>query len=46
MLFQVLHQGIELKLELTSDLQWGEHYRMEAFAYAGLIDQHLSNGPN
>lgn len=43
-MFHVMHQGLGLKLELTSNPQWGEHCRKEALAHAGLVNQHLSDG--
>ena len=43
-MFHVMHQGLGLKIELTSNPQWGEHCRKEALAHAGLVNQHLADG--
>ena len=41
--FHVLHQGLGLKLELTSNPVWGEHSRKVALAHASLVDRDLSD---
>ena len=43
-MFHVMHQGLGPSLELTSNPAWGEHFRKEALAHAGLVDKHLSDG--
>jgi glutathione S-transferase len=43
-MFHVMHQGLGLKIELTSNPQWGEHCRKEALAHAALVNQHLADG--
>lgn len=43
-MFHVMHQGLGPKLELTHNLQWGEHCRKEAVTHAALVDRHLSDG--
>lgn len=43
-MFQVMHQGLGFKLELTHNPQWGEHCRKEALSHAALVDKHLSDG--
>ncbi len=43
-MFHVMHQGLGLKIELTSNPQWGEHCRKEALAHASLVNQHLADG--
>lgn len=43
-MFHVMHQGLGLKIELTSNPKWGEHCRKEALAHAGLVNQQLADG--
>ena len=39
-----MHQEFGPKIELTSNPQWGEHFRKEAPSHATLVDRHLSDG--
>ena len=43
-MFQVMHQGLGFKLELTYNPQWGGHCRKEALSHAALVDKQLSDG--